>query len=341
MLEIDGSMGEGGGQVLRSSLTLSLATGRPFRISDVRASRSTPGLRAQHLAAARAAAEVSGAAVEGAAVGSVELVFRPEALRAGDYRFATGTAGSATLVAQTVLLPLLLGTDAPSRLTLEGGTHNPSAPPYEFLDRAYLGRLRAMGARVGARLERPGFYPAGGGRFHLEVEPTASLRPLRLTGRGAERRRSARAIVSALPRHIAERELSVLHAMLSLRSDALEVLEVPEEEAAGPGNAVMVLCAFEETEEVFTGFGERGVPAEEVALELGRRVREWLASGAPVGPHLADQLLLPLALGPGGRFVASGKTRHADTQTALIARFLDREIAWEGEEGGNWTVTVG
>lgn len=338
MLTIDGSMGEGGGQVVRSSLALSMATGRPFAIEQVRAEREPPGLRPQHLAAVRAAAEVCSARVEGVEPGSEDFRFRPGPVRAGDFVFATGTAGSAVLVAQTVLPPLLTAEGA-SVLRLEGGTHNPLAPPFEFLEAAYLGAVRSMGPRVGARLERPGFYPAGGGRFRLDVEPTRALRPLELVERGEELGRRARAIVSALPRHIAERELSILHAMLAMRPDALEVVEVPEEDAAGPGNAVVALLEFERATEVFAGFGERGVPAEEVAAGAARRALAWLESGAPAGPHLTDQLLLPMALA-GGCLVTSERTSHALTQSELIPRFVDRTVRWTETPAGTWEVEV-
>lgn len=340
LLTIDGSMGEGGGQVLRSALTLSMATGRAFRIRRVRASRSTPGLRAQHLTAVRAAAEICSAEVEGVSGGSVELEFHPGGVRAGSYRFATGTAGSAILVLQTVLPPLLTAPDGPSSLTVVGGTHNPAAPPWEFFEHVWLGRLRGLGARVRSRLVRPGFYPAGGGQVKVDIEPVDSLYRMNLIERGDERRRTARAIVSGLPRHIAEREVSVLHAFLGLRADALEIVEVAEEEAAGPGNAVMASLEFTETTEVFTGFGEKGVPAEEVALRAGRAALDWLRSEAPVGPHLADQLLVPLAIGAGGRFVASERTSHAGTQTRLLERFLDRTPRWSERPDGTWVVEV-
>ena len=333
-------MGEGGGQVLRTALALSMATGRPFQIRRVRAARSTPGLRAQHLTAVRAAAEVCSAETSGVSPGSVELTFRPGRVRSGVYGFDTGTAGSAILVLQTVLPPLLTAPDGPSSVMVEGGTHNPAAPPYEFFERVYLEHLRALGARVRSRLVRLGFYPAGGGEVKVEVEPVNKLQECALTERGEERHRSARAIVSALPRHIAERELSVLHAFLGLRPDALEVVEVPEEEAAGPGNAVMASFEFEQTAGVFTGFGEKGVPAEEVALEAGRSARAWLRTGVPVGPHLADQLLLPLALGSGGRFVTSDRTSHARTQTRLIGRFVERTPRWSERPDGTWLVEV-
>lgn len=339
MITIDGSMGEGGGQVVRTALTLSAATGRPFGIERVRAGRDRPGLRHQHLAAVRAAAEICSAEVEGAELGSETFRFRPGPVRAGDYRFAVGTAGSAVLVAQTVLAPLLTA-DGASSLRLEGGTHNPMAPPFDFFDGAYLPAVRSMGPDLRARLLRPGFHPAGGGRFDVRVEPVRELAALDLAERGGERERWARAIVSALPRHIAERELSIVHAMLGLRPDAMEVVELPEQEADGPGNAVMTGIRFERASEVFTGFGKKGVPAEEVAAGAARRALAWLESGAPVGPHLADQLLVPMALA-GGRIVASERTNHALTQSELIPIFFDRSVAWSETSAGNWLAEVG
>lgn len=339
MLQIDGSLGEGGGQVVRSSLALSLLTGRPFRLHDVRGGRDRPGLRRQHLAAVRAAAAVGGAEVDGDEPGSVEIVFRPGRLRPGKHSFDVGTAGSAVLVLQTILPPLLTA-DAPSSLTVEGGTHNPHAPPFDFLDQAFLPPLRRMGAEVDATLERPGFYPAGGGRLVADVRPVEGLDPLVLEERGRERERRATAIVSALPRHIAERELSIVHALLRLRSDALEVVEVPEEQARGPGNALMVSLAFEEVTGVFTGFGRKGVPAEEVAREACREADAWLEAGVPVGPRLADQLLVPMTAGGGGRFRTVEPTPHTRTQADLIRRFTGRGVAMEARSGDEWEVRL-
>lgn len=347
MLHVDGSTGEGGGQVLRSSLALSVLSGQPFRIDRIRAGRDRPGLGNQHLAAVRAAAAISDAEVDGAEPGADEITFGPGSVRPGTYRFATGTAGSAVLVLQTVLPPLLTA-GGPSRLVLEGGTHNVYAPPFEFLERAYLPAVsRVTGASVEVELERPGFYPAGGGRFRARIRPPDSGPDASRTDggpelleRGPEVARRARAIVSALPRHIAERELSIVHAMLDMRPDALEVVEVPEAEAAGPGNAVMVELAFENVTEVFTGFGRKGRPAEEVAREASRRALEWMESGVPVGPRLADQILLPLATADGGIFLTTEPTGHTRTHARVIRSFTGRGTSFTRETEGRWRVRV-
>ena len=187
IITIDGARGEGGGQILRTALSLSVATGRPLRIGNIRAKRTKPGLMRQHLTAVRAAQSVSGARVQGAELGSTALTFEPDGVRGGDYHFAVGTAGSATLVAQTVL-PALMLADRPAHLVLEGGTHNPHAPPFEFLERAFLPLVRRMGVGLQARLERPGFVPAGGGRFILDVTLAGDLRLIEILDRGTLKR---------------------------------------------------------------------------------------------------------------------------------------------------------
>lgn len=339
MIEVDGAMGEGGGQVLRGALSLSTVTGRPMRVERIRAGRDRPGLRPQHLAAVRAAAEVGGADVEGAEPGSTGIVFRPGEPRSGRYRFDVGTAGSAVLVLQTVLPPLLEAGGA-SEVVVSGGTHAAHAPPYDFLAASFLPTLARAGHAFEPELERFGFYPAGGGRIRLGIRPTDDPSRLELTERGPERGRRVRAVVAALPRHIAEREASVVHAMLRLRPDAMEVVEVPEETAAGPGNAVMAFLAFEHVTGVFTGFGRRGVPAEEVAREAAREAEAWLQAGSPVGPRLADQLIAPLAAGPGGAYETVEPTPHARTQAELVRQFTGRpvEIDRIGEE--RWRIEV-
>lgn len=332
MVRLDGSLGEGGGGVLRSALSLSIAEGRPFRVSRIRAGRDRPGLRAQHLTALRAAARISGAEVSGDELGSQEIEFRPGPVRPGHYRFSTGGAGSAILVLQT-LLPALARARVESTVEVEGGTHNPFAPPHDFLERTYLPLLDRLGPSVESELVRPGFYPAGGGLVRARIRPAGELRGFELTERGPVTCRRARAMVSALPRHIAEREVATAHAYLDLRPDALEVIEVRDPQ--GPGNAIMIEVETAHVTEVFTGFGRKGVPAEEVAKEACREARSYLDADAPVGPHLADQLLVPLALAGGGTYRITSATSHTRTNARVIEEFLDVRILWdEGDEPG-------
>jgi RNA 3'-terminal phosphate cyclase (ATP) len=336
MIEIDGSRGEGGGQILRSSLALSVVTGTPVAVHRIRAARREPGLRAQHLAAVRAAAAVGAAKVEGDHLGSTSLVFEPTAIVPGAHRFAVGTAGSAGLVLQTVLPPLLRAA-APSELVLEGGTHNPSAPPFPFLARCFLPLLSAAGPSLSATLERAGFYPRGGGRFSVRVEP-GPLGRIDLPEPGRLTSRRAVATVARLPAHIVERELATLKAELALKDRELEREVLPEDQ--GPGNACRLELAHERLTLVFTGFGEKGRPAEEVAHGLAKEVRRWQRAKVAVDAHLADQLLLPLALGEGGRFTTTAPSLHARTHAEVIRRFLDRDLRFEQVAPDRWLVTV-
>ncbi len=337
IVSIDGAEGEGGGQILRTSVGLALVTGTAVRVDRIRARRPKPGLMRQHLTAVRAAAEVSGATLEGAEPGSTSLTLRPGAVRGGEYRFSVGTAGSATLVLQTVL-PALLTAPRPSRLVFEGGTHNPWAPTFDHLDRAFLPLLRRMGARVEARLERHGFHPAGGGRIVVEIEPIERLAPLCLLERGDVRSHAATAILSALPYDIAKRELAVLRERFPWDPECFRPLMVKD--AAGPGNVVQITVACEHVTEVFASFGERGLPAERVAAQAADECAAWLAAGVPVGAHLADQLLLPLALAGGGSFRTVAPTGHTRTQAALVPRFIDVRVDLRRDDDGQWTVIV-
>jgi RNA 3'-terminal phosphate cyclase (ATP) len=335
VIEIDGSHGEGGGQVLRTALGLSLVTGTPFRIESIRARRKKPGVLRQHLCAIRAAAEVGDAELEGDALGSMALTFRPRSIRPGKHSFSIGSAGSTSLVLQTIL-PALLVASAPSSVTIEGGTHNPMAPPFEFLAGAFAPLLGRMGVGLTLTLARHGFAPAGGGRLDAEVRP-GPLSPLTLLDRGALISRRARALVASVPFHVAERELAILAQELGLSDHELQ----PETlRNVGPGNVVDVTLEHEHVTEVFVGFGERGVPAERVARSVAREVRGYLSTPAPVGSHLADQLLIPLALAGGGVFRTVEPTEHTRTQAELVQRFLDVAIEITGEPGGTHRIEV-
>jgi RNA 3'-terminal phosphate cyclase (ATP) len=320
ILTLDGSQGEGGGQILRTALGLSALTGRPFAIENIRAKRDRPGLMRQHLTAVNAAAEVCGATVVGAAIGSMALSFTPGPVRAGEYRFAIGSAGSTALVLQTVL-PALLTAAGESIITLEGGTHNPHAPPVDFLRDAFLPIVNRMGPRVEIELDRHGFYPAGGGRWHVTVTPAKKLTPIVLNDRGPTMRRVATAIVAALPGEIAKRELGKVAEMLGWGGEELKILQLSADQ--GPGNVLMLTIESEHVTEVFTGFGQKGLSAEAVAHAAASDARAYLAGGAPVGECLADQLLIPFAMAGGGNFRATRATKHLTTNAEVIAMFLD------------------
>jgi RNA 3'-terminal phosphate cyclase (ATP) len=327
-LQVDGSQGEGGGQVARTALGLSLVTGRRVCLSHIRAKRERPGLLRQHLTAVEAATRIGSARVEGARLGSSHLDFAPTAVRAGDYVFDVGSAGSVTLVLQTILPALLLATE-PSQVTLFGGTHNPLAPPFDFLARVFLPLLSRMGGNVRLDLVRHGFFPAGGGEMRATIAPSP-LAPLQLLERGRVVRRRAVAIVSNLPLSIAERELRVV---------GWEDAAARPVESAGPGNVVMLEAESENASELVTAFGRKGLPAERVAERALAEMERYLAADVPVGEHLADQLLLYVALA-GGSFRTLPLSSHARTNASLIERFLpgkfvvsgDR-VRWEGARG--------
>ena len=326
MIDLDGSQGEGGGQILRTSLTLSMITGTPFRVTNIRANRAKLGLMRQHLVAVQAAAAICGGEVSRAEVGSQSLEFRPGRIKPGSYNLPIGTAGSSTLVLQT-LIPALLYADKPSTVLVSGGTHNPMAPPVQFLQRAYGRVLDLMGAKVDIQLRRYGFYPAGGGEVIATIEPCTRLRQIELLERGKLRKAYAEAVVAGLPAAIAERELLLIAERLGWTGDQLRVIELPRDQ--GPGNAVLVTLDHDHITEVFTAIGEKRVRAEEVAGTAVNEVEDYRSSTAAVGEHLADQVILPMALAGGGQFTMHRLSQHSKTNAEVIKRFLPVQIYFE------------
>lgn len=337
MLTIDGSFGEGGGQIIRSSCALSLITGKPFRIYNVRARRDKPGLQRQHLTAVNAAAEVGRSRVEGAGVGAREFTFTPGEITPGQYHFAIGTAGATMLVLQTILPPLMISSE-PSLVTLEGGTHNKHAPPFDFLQQTFLPLVNRTGPHISIELERYGFYPPGGGRISLHIEPRTAPARLELEERGVVIDRCARALVVKLPPSIAERELNIIRERLDFTDEELRV--ETSQNALSPGNVVMIEIKSERLTEVITSVGERGVRAEEVAERAAAEAAEYLRIGAPVGEHLADQLLIPLALAGGGSYTTGPLSLHTTTNIEVIKMFLDVEIKATPIEGDVWRIEI-
>lgn len=335
MIIIDGSEGEGGGQVVRNALALSLVTGQAFSIANIRGKREKPGLMRQHLTAVEAALTIGGAVCEGMSIGSSHLAFTPGRVTPGEYRFAVGTAGSASLVLQTVLMPLLLA-DAPSRLVLEGGTHNMLAPPFEFIERVFLPVINRMGPQVSAQLTRHGFYPRGGGRIVVDIAP-GKLAPIDCLDRGALVSVSASSVFAGLPFEIAEREIRTVRKLLpDWPEQAFAVRQLPDEQ--GPGNVLLLEAAFEHATEIVTGFGKLGVSAEALAKKAAHRMAGFLASDAFAGPYLADQLLLPFALAGGGSFTTVKPSQHARTAADIIGQFTGQRWVFEQRASGSHLV---
>ena len=298
-ITIDGTRGEGGGQMLRTSLSLSAAYGKPFEMQNIRAKRDKPGLKRQHLTCVRAVAQICSAQVEGDEVGSMRLSFKPGAIKGGTYQFDIGTAGSVTLVAQTVI-PVLLRAEEPSTVTITGGTHVPFAPIWEFFAETYLPELRRMGARVDAELEQCGFYPAAGGVVKLRVWPyDEAKRPERyeLTDLGVYKGGTVEGVVSHIPRSIAEAEVGIVGNQL--RDLALERV-VREVDALGPGNYCCTRLRYEHATVVFSAVGTYGKSRKAVGNEIVQQIRNFVKSGKACEKHLADQLLVPLHLFIGG-----------------------------------------
>ena len=336
-ITINGAEGEGGGQLLRTALSLSLVTGLPFRIDRIRGGRKKPGLLRQHLTAVDAAARVGRARVKGAELGSQSLSFEPSEIQPGEYEFAVGTAGSAGLVFQTVL-PALLRASGPSRVSVDGGTHNPFAPPFDFLARTLLPILQRMGASVDARLERCGFYPAGGGRMTFGIVPCPTLRPLTLLQRGSTRVH-ARALVASLPESIAKREMTIVRERLGLDRHLCRIETV--DGCVGPGNVLLIVVEGQSITEVVTGFGVKGVSAEKVGSDACDEAERYLRSDVPVGSHLADQMLIPMALAGGGSFRTLAPSAHTLSNASVVRRFLDVPIAVDAEAEDVYRITVG
>ena len=335
MIEIDGAAG--GGQLLRTALSLALCTGTGFTMRNIRATRSRPGLLRQHLTAVQAAAAIGNAGVHGGELGSTSIRFEPGDVKPGDYAFALGTAGSTMLVLQT-LLPALWRADGPSRLRLEGGTHNPMAPSADFIADTFLPVLARMGVHATLSVERPGFYPAGGGAVDVVVEPCTAMTRLVLDERGPLEAIEAKVLLSALEAGIGRRELAVLAERFDLPEDRQHFRSVRP--AIGPGNALMLRVLHANHVETFTGFGERGVSAEIVAGRLANDARAYLDAPACIGEHLADQLLLPMALAGGGAFTTHVVSDHLRTNATLIQKFVEVDIDCMPIDAATWRVVI-
>jgi RNA 3'-terminal phosphate cyclase (ATP) len=359
MITIDGSYGEGGGQVLRTALTLSAITGQPARIERIRAGRKNPGLRPQHLTAVHAAAAICRARLDGAELGSPILTFAPGGPpRPGDYAFDVaeaaqgGSAGSVGLVLQTVLLPLALSAGE-SHLTIRGGTHVPWAPPVSYLIHVFLPVLAHMGVHAQIDLVRWGFYPAGGGEIQVQIAgQKIAPRPIRLIERGKLRRVWGIAAVMNLPSHIPQRMAARARNVLAEAGIQAQV-EPSRLRGAGPGAGVFLFTEYEaasgsrEVAQIpcihagFTAYGRQGLPAERVAEAACEELSTHHRSDSPVDPHLADQLALPIALAQGESQVSTSQiSQHLLTNAWVVQQFLSQHIDVKGEPGGPGTIVA-
>jgi len=335
MLKIDGSYGEGGGQILRTSLSLSVLTGQAIEIYNIRAKRKNPGLQAQHLAAVFATQKISEAKVSEARIGSQILRFEPKKIKPGKYEFDIGTAGSTTLVGQTILLPLAF-TERPSEVLIIGGTHNPFAPPFHYFSEVFLPMIEKLSISVAIKIERYGFYPKGGGRVRLFIQQTHELQPKNFLERGNLKKISGLSVVANLPLEIAERQkkslinhlktISLIRANTG-NSNFAEKIKIERVQALSPGTFIFLKARFTNVLAGFSALGERGKPAEKVAQEVAQQFINYYQSEKCLDPFLADQIVLYLALTKKPfAFTVSRLSSHLLTHLWLLEKFLGVKI---------------
>ena len=338
-VEIDGSHGEGGGQILRTSLTLSMLTGKPLRIFNIRCRRSKGGLRAQHLQCVRASQEISGASVQGDELGSRELIFEPGPARPGEYRFDIGTAGSTSLVLQTIALPLALG-PGPSQVEITGGTHVPMAPCFHYLDLQWRPLLEMMGVDLTLEMALAGYYPRGGGKIRVRINPTEALVPFSLAERGEMKSLSVLSGVSNLDMQIAQRQAQRARKRLAGLDIEPEVT-LKSLDSPGRGTFLLLQAQFDSGRCCYFGLGEIRKKAERVAEDATRGFSRFLGTDATVDEYAADQLLLPAALAGGTtQYLTPKVTPHLTTNADVIRKFVGAEVVVDGNEGEPGRVTV-
>lgn len=342
VLEIDGSYGEGGGQLLRTAVSLAAATGTAIRIHSARAKRTPPGLAPQHLAAIRAVGDLCGGRLEGAILHSQEITFVPNRVAGGTYAFDIGTAGSITLMLQA-LLPLMVAARKHFSLRVSGGTDVRGAPPFDYFYNVFMPLITAMGVNASARLVRRGYYPRGGGEMEMTVSP-GELKPFATDTPGRLLELSGIAHVARLPLHIAERmRASALAPLAELHSsERCTAVSVQEESAIGPGGAVVLWARHEHSVLGAGRVAQRGVPAERLGTDTGRMLKADLTAGTVLDIHAADQMLVYLALavknGP-SHFTVREVTSHARTAMWLIEQLLPARFSVE-PQGGHVRIRV-
>lgn len=339
MITIDGSQGEGGGQVLRSCLSLSLLTGQPFSIQNIRQNRERPGLRPQHLCAVELAAEIGQADVKGAELNSTSLTFSPTIVKSGVFKSSVGTAGSTSLVLQTVLLPLSL-TGESSSITISGGTHVPWSPTFDYLDKNFLPFLRQIGFQSTIDLVSAGYYPQGGGRIQAKIHPVPEINGIELTDRGRLIQVRGVSAASNLDRRIAERQRDQVLRRIG-RSYPLNDIRVKSLVSKFKGTTICLICDFENSQCCYTALGKLGKPAEKVADEVIDKILSFMNTDGVLDEYLADQILLHLSTAKSSSFFITPKiTRHLITNAEVISIFLPAQISIDGQLGEQGHVTI-
>ncbi|KPH94765.1 hypothetical protein AMS58_09580 [Pseudoalteromonas porphyrae] len=340
-IKIDGSQGEGGGQVLRTALTLSILTQQNIELCNIRAGRNKTGLLRQHLTSVLAAQEICDASVEGVELSSTHIRFSPGKIKAGNFHFAIGSAGSTVLVCQTIL-PVLALAQSSSTVTFEGGTHNGMSPSLSFLEQSFLPILKRMGIDCHVKTTALGFYPAGGGKWQISIQPATNFTPIQLTDAGADLAKnisncSLTALVSSLPSSIGQREINTAKKVLNWQDAPSHVQNVI---TPGPGNSFQLGIDSETHRTVFEVTGEKGLSAQNVAKRAAGRVNTFIQSQAAVEEHLADQLLLPIALAGSGSFTTTKPSLHTLTNINVIKHILGKEIKLKQLTESLWHVSL-
>ncbi|WP_444997440.1 RNA 3'-terminal phosphate cyclase [Aliikangiella sp. IMCC44359] len=321
-ITIDGSQGEGGGQILRTSLSLAMCLGKNIKVVKIRAGRKKPGLLRQHLTCVRAAQTICNAKVSGDELGSDCIEFKPTQIQGGDYHFSIGSAGSTNLVFQTIL-PALLKANIVSNVHFEGGTHNQQAPSYEFITKSFLNTLSLMNINVSTQLERYGFYPNGGGLWYCQISPTSTVKQLSLLEKGRFIKQEATTYTAKIANHVSQRELKQVAKRLSWEKDTLNAKTV---DSFGPGNLLSLSMEYESHRQLFESVAKHCVRAESVADSAIEQLLHYKNSPAAVGEYLADQLLLPMALNAGGTFITHILSEHVKTNVNVINQFINSAI---------------
>jgi RNA 3'-phosphate cyclase len=334
LIEIDGSYGEGGGQILRTALALSAILRKPFTISHIRSKRKNPGLQAQHLEAVEALARITEAQTEGVKFGSQKITFIPQEIHPGEYQFEVKTAGSATLLLQAIFLPLCFS-KASSRVILIGGTHVQWSPSFHYLSEVFLPAVKGIGVSAEAAIEKWGFYPKGGGRIRLKINPIQELNPISLVDRGSLKKIRGISAKANLPRHVAERQKE--QALRRIRSELGmdgEIILMDNVSSNGPGSFLFLLAEYEKVVAGFSSLGVKGKAAEKVADEAFDLLKEYVESDGCIDPHLADQLVPFMALAKGdSSFTTTQMSEHLFTNIWVVERFLKVKVRERGEEG--------